>query len=992
MMKNSLIHSFFLMVVSILANFSNAQERGAVPLNAGSDNDQVKTVHSLVIGVSDYQEVPSLNYADNDADLIDGILSTNFAGNQGMQIKLTNQEASEFAILSSILKLNRTIQEGDLFVMYLAGHGDVAFGIDGTEQGYFLAYNASGSREYALGGSVSFEQINKFINGLTSKGVEVWLITDACRSGKIINAEGASATMAAIIKGYENTTKFISCQSNELSYEYDSLAHGAFTYYLAKGLAGEADQLEVDGELSVKELEDYLAMNVRSATQKRQTPSIYSADRYRNLMPANEAFLSFIKSADEMKNNLAMNGRGSDDELSTKEDIIIRFEDALVANNIYAGNESAYSIYQSYLNQQDFNESDAEYMSMMLVNKLMQRTQEQINIFLSDRPTLQKSQDFKQAKKDLNYVLDLLGEEHPYYAKMKGRYDFFTAMNIIHEKDHTRYGEAEEILIDLKQKEPNSAYVNQGLAHLYIATNQKQKAENELDSAKEKIKTWQKPENSKVHLKIVTGQLDQAIELIEKGEESGIEKDHLLFLKTELYTANNQLQKAEEELSKMNFETSNYSSSERFQMEAQINTLRGRIKKAEEYYLKAIEQDKNNESLLLKLAALYRDDLDTAKALAAYNKVLSINPDNLTAKNNLAILNSASEAEINININYYDEDEVSALIYQLVVKSNQKEAQKVLEKAKKYAKWNAEYYYLEGLVLNSSEELNEACKAWETALKLNKFHIKSAEALILAQIKLGNTKRAEELIVQHNKNFAGSADWQTLKFRAYSMINPGDDHSSILSEAQSLDPKNVKVYEWMYRLNLKSSNYDEALSNFSRIQELGGGNLDSTEFLNAVILQFEKDVNMARQLQSLNGLKVIDLFDNKYVVKPVIDARRSYYKMDYRQALIHLNNFKRYLFILGKGDKVYHHRLLGFVLLEMGNYDEAIDMFKYVNSNSTKTEYTGLSMALYEKGAAEGLWKQYFKQDKYLFEFNRAGQERFRRMNMAAGYQSNPRR
>lgn len=982
------IFSVFILLVS---GFLYSQERGAKALNMGTDDTSSKTVHSLVIGVSDYQEVPSLNYAHNDADLMDGILKTNFSGSEGTHIKLTNQEASEFAIISSILKLNRSIQSGDLFVMYMAGHGDVAMGIDGNEQGYFLAYNASGSREYALGGSVSFQKINKFINGLTSKGVEVWLITDACRSGKIVNAEGASATLAALIKGYENTTKFISCQSNELSYEYDSLAHGAFTYYLAKGLSGEADKLEVDGQLSVKELEDYLALNVRSVTNKKQTPSIYSSDRYKNLMNANEDFLSFMKNG-EMNDDLAMNGRGNMEDIE-KEDIIVRFEDALIEGNLYEKSGSAYSIYKSYTDKENHNDDDAEYMSMQLVNKLMQRTQEQINIFLSDRPTLRQSQNFKRAQLDLDYVLKIIGNEHPYYPKMKRRRDFFKAMEIIKSEKFNSYDKVKSILTNLKAKEPKSAYVNQGLALYYMKTNEKEKAENELNEAHQKIKTWQKPTNSKVHLKIITGELDQALSLIERSEEMDLSQNELLFLKTELYTANNQLQKAEKELAKMNFESSNFSTSERYEMEAQISTLRGRIKKAEEYYLRAIEEDEKNEELLLKLAALYRDDLDTVKAIKYYKKVLSLNTDNNIAKNNLSILNDSEDRRsIDLEINFYNEEQVSSLIYQLLGQGEAKSAEKVLDKAKRYGKWNADYYYLEGLIHNSEENLTEACEAWETALNLNKFHIESAKALIMAQLKLGNKKNAEQLIIKYNDQFTESADWQTLKFRAYSLINPAEDHTDLLSNAQSIDPKNIKVYEWMYRLNLKSSNYQEALENFSRIQELGGGNLDSTEFLKALTLQFEKDVNMTKRVQAVNGINVIDLFDDKYIIRPIIEARRYYYKMDYRMALTKLNYFKRYLFILGKRDMVYHHRLLGHVLLEIGNYDEAIDLFKYVNSNSSNTEYTGLSMALYEKGATEGLWKSYFKQDKYIFEFNKAGQERLRKMSLNAGYRSNPRR
>lgn len=68
--------------------------------------------------------------------------------------------------------------------------------------------------------------------------------------------------------------------------------------------------------------------------------------------------------------------------------------------------------------------------------------------------------------------------------------------------------------------------------------------------------------------------------------------------------------------------------------------------KALEYYNKVIAQDNKNENALLMIANIFATQNKTNEAKAYLNKILSINPNNIDAKNTLAALNEGEEGKL----------------------------------------------------------------------------------------------------------------------------------------------------------------------------------------------------------------------------------------------------------------------------------------------------------------------------------------------------------
>ena len=83
------------------------------------------------------------------------------------------------------------------------------------------------------------------------------------------------------IKPPEGITAFFASNINQLTYKHPDLDNGIFTYYLLKGLRGEADN--GDKSVTVAELHDFIMKNVQDTTSKLysslpQVPLLFTAD------------------------------------------------------------------------------------------------------------------------------------------------------------------------------------------------------------------------------------------------------------------------------------------------------------------------------------------------------------------------------------------------------------------------------------------------------------------------------------------------------------------------------------------------------------------------------------------------------------------------------------------------------------------------------------------------------------------------------------------
>ena len=267
-------------------------------------DESAATTRAVIFGVSKYKEprITSLAYADKDAEAFAAYLQSDAGGAVSADnIRLlTNEQATSANFFREMGWLMEMSQDGEKAIIYFSGHGDVER-VTPDGLGFLLTHDTP-YNQYLGPWSVNLRDLQSVISALEAKGVEVLLISDACRSGNLAgNAIGGSGlTAQALARGFQNTVKILSCQPEELSLEGPQWGggHAAFSYHLIQGLMGLADANK-DEQVTLLEIDRYLGDNVsREVAPKRQTP-FTDGDRNAVLATVDRSTLKQLKKKKE---------------------------------------------------------------------------------------------------------------------------------------------------------------------------------------------------------------------------------------------------------------------------------------------------------------------------------------------------------------------------------------------------------------------------------------------------------------------------------------------------------------------------------------------------------------------------------------------------------------------------------------------------------------------------------------------------------------------
>ena len=231
--------------------------------------------YALVVGVSRYQKLPEkswLHFAERDAEAIFRILISPEGGNfRTENVRLLQGDQATRANLARELEewLPSKAQPGDRVLIYFAGHGFVSGG-----QAYLAPVDVD--PDDIAGSGYPMSRLGEVI-GSKIQAKDKILITDSCHSGAITpTAEGEanSAINASLLDLTSSTFVLTASRDRESSYEGEAWGggHGVFTYYVVKGLEGEADW-NGDAIVTADELAEYTRTEVRRATRTLQTPT-----------------------------------------------------------------------------------------------------------------------------------------------------------------------------------------------------------------------------------------------------------------------------------------------------------------------------------------------------------------------------------------------------------------------------------------------------------------------------------------------------------------------------------------------------------------------------------------------------------------------------------------------------------------------------------------------------------------------------------------------
>lgn len=236
-----------------------------------------KDAVAIIIGIEKYRRAPSADFASRDANLfVDYAQRTLGVRPENIRLLADDKaESSEILLtLRSWLPTRVNRDKTDVFVFY-SGHGLPS--PDG-ESLFLLPYDVN--RDLLDRTAISQKEVIELIAKTNPRSATLFM--DACYSGQTRTGETLLASARPISVSAKqgvvpkNFTVFSASAPDQISSSSPEVRHGIFSYFLMRGLEGDADQNK-DGQISVAEMQAYLAEQVprQALSQNRvQRPQV----------------------------------------------------------------------------------------------------------------------------------------------------------------------------------------------------------------------------------------------------------------------------------------------------------------------------------------------------------------------------------------------------------------------------------------------------------------------------------------------------------------------------------------------------------------------------------------------------------------------------------------------------------------------------------------------------------------------------------------------
>lgn len=233
--------------------------------------------HIIAVGISNYQGVRHLQYADKDAKEFYFLFERN-VGDIGYKRLLVDSEASLAAIRNALgAGIEENLGNEDTFYFFFSGHGAIAKSQDGSGfSNYLLPFDAS---QDVVNTCISIEYLKDRFSKIQCKNKLI--IIDSCFSGSINSKAYTRVNLKSLkdVKTFQNTLSgkgqitFTASKEDEEAIEDLELENGLFTHYFLEEL-----QKETYGErVPILSIHAPVTENVISRAKERhnfdQTPT-----------------------------------------------------------------------------------------------------------------------------------------------------------------------------------------------------------------------------------------------------------------------------------------------------------------------------------------------------------------------------------------------------------------------------------------------------------------------------------------------------------------------------------------------------------------------------------------------------------------------------------------------------------------------------------------------------------------------------------------------
>ncbi|MFH2202259.1 MAG: caspase family protein [Elusimicrobiota bacterium] len=228
---------------------------------------------ALIVGIEKYQNVPDADHGQRDAEAIKKHIIRLGVPEENV-ILLTGRRATRTGITKYLEEwLPRNITSESRVYFYYSGHG-----APDPERGTAYILPWDGDPSFLKSSGYPLAKLYASMSKLKSK--ENIVLLDACFSGaggRSVIAKGMRPLVMEVQTSAPQSGRLSvlsAAAGSEVAGSLEEQGHGMFTYYLLKGLKGEAD-LNGDKQVTLRELHDYTLKEVRRAARRQnreQTP------------------------------------------------------------------------------------------------------------------------------------------------------------------------------------------------------------------------------------------------------------------------------------------------------------------------------------------------------------------------------------------------------------------------------------------------------------------------------------------------------------------------------------------------------------------------------------------------------------------------------------------------------------------------------------------------------------------------------------------------
>ena len=230
--------------------------------------------YALVIGIEKYRDVAAATGARRDAERFAEMARTTLGVPEDNIRTLLDERAGKSDIAKQIRWLQSNVPAGGRIYMYFSGHGapDPTSGVS-----FIVPYD--GDPQYLAESAIKMTEILGDLE--KTKAKDVLAIADSCFSGQGGRSVLAPGTRPLVRVQEVKTTARVALLSASSGAEISGPSAdgkgGLFSKYLIEAIgSGQAD-MNGDGQISLKELEDWIKPRVKREAKKAnrdQTPSV----------------------------------------------------------------------------------------------------------------------------------------------------------------------------------------------------------------------------------------------------------------------------------------------------------------------------------------------------------------------------------------------------------------------------------------------------------------------------------------------------------------------------------------------------------------------------------------------------------------------------------------------------------------------------------------------------------------------------------------------